>query len=399
MAPQGRDHEGFVEAQARVDGFGQAQQHRHVDGVDLVEDQEPGLADLGHASEDRLVFGIDPLAGVDQQRHHVGIARAAPGRRHHGPVEPALGREDARRVDEDDLRVARRSRCRAPAPAWSGPCATRSRPWCRPELLSRVDLPALGAPMSAVKPHLGCSGVIGQVSGCCARGGVSKPSRIMNALGGGLFGQPLRGAAALGGRKARHGNRDDELRRMSGPAARHFAVDRRWPAEPLGPFLQRGLGVAQCAKRRAHPLRPGLGHDRRCRRKSPVEEHRPDQALRRHRPESPAGRGPPIGSRRAQAEYRVRGPTAMPTSAQRSLRTRSARRRESSPSAARGIFGIEHGGHAEPQHPVAQKLQPLIAGAAPGLGLARRSCGSGPGTRDPRCGTRSRCPSPARTDP
>ena len=37
---------------------------------------------------------------------HVGVVRAAPGGRHHGAVEPPLRREDAGRVDEDDLRVA-----------------------------------------------------------------------------------------------------------------------------------------------------------------------------------------------------------------------------------------------------------------------------------------------------
>ena len=47
-----------------------------------------------------------PLAGVDQQRHDIGVARPAPGGIDHRPVEPALRLEDAGRVDEDDLRAA-----------------------------------------------------------------------------------------------------------------------------------------------------------------------------------------------------------------------------------------------------------------------------------------------------
>ena len=46
------------------------------------------------------------LPGVDQEREHVGVGGRAPGGGDHRPVEAALGREQAGRVDEHDLRLA-----------------------------------------------------------------------------------------------------------------------------------------------------------------------------------------------------------------------------------------------------------------------------------------------------
>ena len=47
-----------------------------------------------------------PLLRIEQQADEIGVMRAAPGRRHHRPVEPPLRREDAGRVDQDDLRLS-----------------------------------------------------------------------------------------------------------------------------------------------------------------------------------------------------------------------------------------------------------------------------------------------------
>jgi len=41
---------------------------------------------------------------VDQEKRHIGFRRAAPGGGHHRAVEPAAGAENARRVDQQDLR-------------------------------------------------------------------------------------------------------------------------------------------------------------------------------------------------------------------------------------------------------------------------------------------------------
>ena len=46
---------------------------------------------------------VDALGRIDQQHDDVGVAGAAPGRLHHGPVEPAARGEDAGRVDEHEL--------------------------------------------------------------------------------------------------------------------------------------------------------------------------------------------------------------------------------------------------------------------------------------------------------
>ena len=54
----------------------------------------------------RVHFFVDPLAEVDEQRDHVGVGRAGERARDHGAIEPPLGLEDARRVDQDDLRRA-----------------------------------------------------------------------------------------------------------------------------------------------------------------------------------------------------------------------------------------------------------------------------------------------------
>jgi hypothetical protein len=58
------------------------------------------------AVEDRLHALGQAAMRLDQQDHHIGIRRPAPGRGHHGPVEPPARTEKARRVHEDQLRVA-----------------------------------------------------------------------------------------------------------------------------------------------------------------------------------------------------------------------------------------------------------------------------------------------------
>ena len=91
---------------ARVEIGGQPQQLFGRDGVDLVEHQDFRRAQLRQPGEDGLDLLVDALVRVDQQGHRVGVAGPAPGRGDHGAVEPALWRENAGRIDEDDLRRA-----------------------------------------------------------------------------------------------------------------------------------------------------------------------------------------------------------------------------------------------------------------------------------------------------
>jgi hypothetical protein len=81
----------------------------------------------------------------------IAILGAAPGGRDHRPVKPPLGREDTRRVDEHDLGAL-----------VNGDAAHDRRVVCTlcetidtlapTSWLTSVDLPALGAPISATNP-------------------------------------------------------------------------------------------------------------------------------------------------------------------------------------------------------------------------------------------------------
>jgi len=105
-AAQRREHEGGLEFQPGVERLGEAEQFFVRDQVDLVEHQHARIAHVPEAIEQRLDLGGHAALDVDDQRHDVGIAGAGPGSLDHGAIEPALRREDARGVDEHDLRLA-----------------------------------------------------------------------------------------------------------------------------------------------------------------------------------------------------------------------------------------------------------------------------------------------------
>jgi hypothetical protein len=64
-------------------------------------------------------------------------------------------------------------------------------------------------------------------------------------------------------------------------------------------------------------------------------------------------------------------PSDFATSAQLSLRTRSASRFDSSPSSAFGKGAIQHVGHDQPEHVIAEKFEALVAVAALARGFQR----------------------------
>ena len=75
--------------------------------VDLVQDQVARRPLLLQPLDDRLRLLPDAAFGIDDQGHDVGVLGALPGGGDHGALEPALGdAEDARRVDQHDLRAA-----------------------------------------------------------------------------------------------------------------------------------------------------------------------------------------------------------------------------------------------------------------------------------------------------
>ncbi len=91
---------------ALVERLRQSQQLALLDQVDLVEHQHFGRADVAETAQDRFLVLLHALVRVDQQSDDFGVVRAAPGAADHGAVEPAAWRENAGRVDEDELRGA-----------------------------------------------------------------------------------------------------------------------------------------------------------------------------------------------------------------------------------------------------------------------------------------------------
>ena len=61
---------------------------------------------LSQGGDDPLDFAGHACGGVDHQQDQVGVLRAGPGRSDHRPVESPSRLEDARRIDQQDLRIA-----------------------------------------------------------------------------------------------------------------------------------------------------------------------------------------------------------------------------------------------------------------------------------------------------
>src|SRR5689334_7030161 len=109
--------------------------------------------------------------------------------------------------------------------------------------LTSVDLPTLGAPISATKPQ--------RVSAGAAAGDASLIAAAANAFAldhhGGceLLGCTLGAADAFGGRQPGQIDGDAELQVVMRAGALDLAIDRRRQSFALGPFLQHRLGIAQ----------------------------------------------------------------------------------------------------------------------------------------------------------
>src|SRR6201987_5047018 len=144
--------------------------------------------------------------------------------------------------------------------------------------LTSVDLPTLGAPISATKPQrvatgadsLGVSSII--VTAADAFALDHDGSRD-------LFSRALAAADAFGRRQPRQIHGDTELRIVMRPGAFDLAKDRRRQPLALGPFLQHRLGIAQWPARLVHPLGPVAFDELRRRRIAAVEKYRADHRL------------------------------------------------------------------------------------------------------------------------
>ena len=108
MATLGGDHESLGEIESCVHLFGQPQQHRRLNAVDLVDCQRhaAALGDVAKLLKDTLHTFGHATVRFDQKHDHIRIGSPAPSGSHHGTVKPAARLEQAGRVDEDKLRVA-----------------------------------------------------------------------------------------------------------------------------------------------------------------------------------------------------------------------------------------------------------------------------------------------------
>src|SRR5690349_23284696 len=102
--------------------------------------------------------------------------------------------------------------------------------------LTSVDLPTLGAPISATKPQRVSGSLIGAAGDAFA---------LDHHGCGDFLGGALAASDALGRREARQVDRHPKLRIVMRAGAFHLAIDRGRKAFALRPFLQHCLGIAQ----------------------------------------------------------------------------------------------------------------------------------------------------------
>ncbi len=175
--------------------------------------------------------------------------------------------------------------------------------------LTSVDLPALGAPMTAMKPQ--------RVSGAARAPGHSSalaPHALAREQrrGGGLLGGALAGTLAARGLLALDAHLGGEARRVVGALARDLLVLRQIEALALRPLLQGRLGVGGLGRASPRAWRPSACARSRapCRSRPPGRWRR--AAPRRRPPGSSPCRGrrcsPPTRSAPARRRDRARAP-------------------------------------------------------------------------------------------
>src|SRR5258708_5770011 len=138
--------------------------------------------------------------------------------------------------------------------------------------LTSVDLPTLGAPISATKPQRvaagGASVVILSVIAATANPFAREHHRGRDLLGGALA-----AADAFRRRQAGQIDSDAKLRIVVRPGSLDLAINRRRQSFALRPLLQHRLGVAQRPHRLAHPFGPVALPDLGSPRTAPPPKH------------------------------------------------------------------------------------------------------------------------------
>src|SRR5262245_9168890 len=240
--------------------------------------------------------------------------------------------------------------------------------------LVSVDLPALGAPISAMKPQR-----VAPAGGSCVS--AIEPVQadalaLQHRSGGSLFGHPLGAAASLGRLALRQAHGDAEFRIVMRPGPLNLAVGGRRQAARLRPFLQHGLRVAQRMGRNPHSLAPQALNQRGRRGVAAVEKHRPDQRLadvgENGGARSPAG----VGLRGAKPQRIAE------TDGARDLGAGLAAHQDDKPPRQLPFIALrkrvkQHLRYDQTEHMVAEKFEPLVAAGAAAAGQ-RRNVGQRP---------------------
>src|SRR5579883_1251703 len=143
--------------------------------------------------------------------------------------------------------------------------------------LTRVDLPTLGAPISATKPQrVAADALSARASAVIA---TANAFALDHHGGRDLLGRALGAADPLRRRKPRQVHGDAELRIVMRPGPLDLAINRRRQALALRPFLQHRLGIAQRTARLLHPLGPVAPDELGGRRVAAVEIDRANHGL------------------------------------------------------------------------------------------------------------------------
>src|SRR5712671_3546173 len=224
--------------------------------------------------------------------------------------------------------------------------------------LTSVDLPTLGAPISATKPQAVAAGATS--SGDSPLIDVTADAFALDHRRcRALFRGALAAADALGRRKPRQIHRDAELRIVMRPGALDLAIDRRRQPLALRPFLQHRLGIAQRPPRPAHPLGPVALDELRCGSVAAVEKHRAD-----HRLADIAEHGFAQALARSRANRAKLDVIDQPERL-RHIRAALLAREIGKPLRQFAFIGvregaIQHVGHDQPEHMVAKKFHTLV---------------------------------------
>src|SRR5215212_1585947 len=225
--------------------------------------------------------------------------------------------------------------------------------------LTRVDLPTLGAPISATKPQAVSPDDAGGEDSTVIAAATDAFSFDHHGSRD-LLGRALGAADAFGGHQPRQVDGDAELRVVMRASALDLAIDRRRQSLALGPFLQHRLGIAQRPARLAHPLQPVALDELRRRRISAVEIDRPDHGLADVAEDGFAQARAGAGADRAELDVVEQAERFCDVGAAFLAHEIGEAFRQFALVGSR-IGPIQHVGDDQPEHVIAEKFETLIA--------------------------------------